>query len=218
MIRAPSIQRGQAKRQKTTTTKSRIPVSVRIGKQPFPKQLTNTVRYVDWLTFSFTSGLGTYVFSANGLYDPNTTGTGHQPLYFDQLAAVYNHYTVLKSRIKVTFNTIIPFMLSIKCDDDATPPSATYVALETPNTKGGLYYAPGTGLPVLRESYDAEKVFGKGVMAQEDLQGSSGANPLDGQFYQIQVYEPQLTTGSMQLLVEIDYDVVWSEMTTTGPS
>jgi len=220
MIRTPSrtSKRTRYVVKKKRSQLARVPTQVYFKKQALPKQLFNTVRYVDWFTFNFTSGLGTYVFSANSLFDPNTTGTGHQPLVFDQLAALYNHYTVLKSRLKATFNTIIPFILTIKLDDDATPSSNAPVALEQPNCRGGLFYAPGTGMPVIRHSFDAAKTFGPNPMAQEDLQGSSGASPADGQFYQIQVYEPQLTSGSIQVLVELDFDVVWTEVTTIATS
>jgi hypothetical protein len=42
-----------------------------------------------------------YVFCANGLYDPDTTGTGHQPYGFDQAMAIYSRYRVRKSVCKV---------------------------------------------------------------------------------------------------------------------
>ena len=43
-----------------------------------------------------------YVFSANGLYDPNITGIGHQPRGFDQLMALYDHYVVIGVRAILT--------------------------------------------------------------------------------------------------------------------
>ncbi len=42
-----------------------------------------------------------HVFSLNGMFDPNVTGTGVQPLGFDQWAAFYTQYQVLSSSIKV---------------------------------------------------------------------------------------------------------------------
>lgn len=36
--------------------------------------------------------VGSYVFQINGPYDPNVTGIGHQPLGFDQLMLMYEHY------------------------------------------------------------------------------------------------------------------------------
>ena len=35
--------------------------------------------------------------------DPNHTGVGHQPLYFDQLMTIYNHYIVIGAKITVKF-------------------------------------------------------------------------------------------------------------------
>lgn len=42
-----------------------------------------------------------YAFRMNSLYDPDFTGTGHQPVGFDQLAAIYKIYRVYKVDIQV---------------------------------------------------------------------------------------------------------------------
>ena len=45
----------------------------------------------------------THVFMANSVYDPDWTNTGgHQPMFHDQYAAVYNKYKVVSSRIDIT--------------------------------------------------------------------------------------------------------------------
>lgn len=41
----------------------------------------------------------------NALYDPDTTGTGHQPMGFDQLAALYGRYLVTGAKITTTFES-----------------------------------------------------------------------------------------------------------------
>lgn len=48
------------------------------------------------------TGTNVYQFSSNGLFDPDITGTGHQPMYFDNYSAVYKRYRVVKSAITVT--------------------------------------------------------------------------------------------------------------------
>lgn len=45
------------------------------------------------------------VYSANGMYDPDNTGVGHQPRGFDQLMAMYNHFVVIKSKLTATFTS-----------------------------------------------------------------------------------------------------------------
>jgi len=70
----------------------------------FPQKMVMTHKYCDKVQLTSTLGVITnYLFSTNGLYDPNITGTGHQPAYFDQMTPIYNNYTVIMSRIKVTF-------------------------------------------------------------------------------------------------------------------
>jgi len=45
---------------------------------------------------------GAHLFKLNGLYDPNFSGTGHQPMYFDNYATLYNKYKVSFAKFNVT--------------------------------------------------------------------------------------------------------------------
>jgi hypothetical protein len=52
------------------------------------------------------TGLGnmaSYQFRVNSIFDPNYTGTGHQPLGHDQWATFYNRYRVRKMTYRITF-------------------------------------------------------------------------------------------------------------------
>lgn len=64
-------------------------------------------RHVYAETIALTSGSETnvtvYEFSANSLYDPNKTGTGHQPMGRDEVAGMYQNYHVAGGEIEVTY-------------------------------------------------------------------------------------------------------------------
>lgn len=72
---------------------------------PFPKILKTQFTYAENITMTATAGLSqNYVYVANGLFDPNYTGTGLQPRYYDTLLganntnAPYRDYCVYKSK------------------------------------------------------------------------------------------------------------------------
>lgn len=59
------------------------------------------LRYVEQTTFTGTAGVQAYVtVMANSCFDPNSTGTGHQPYFFDQWKSLYLRYRVLGASIK----------------------------------------------------------------------------------------------------------------------
>lgn len=47
-------------------------------------------------------GSNVWNFSFNNLYDTNSTGTGHQPMYFDNYSQLYDRYKVSFAKITVT--------------------------------------------------------------------------------------------------------------------
>lgn len=62
------------------------------------------MKYVTQFALDSPSGAPSgHVFRANGLYDPDVTGGGHQPLGFDQIMGkFYNHFTVVGSKLTMT--------------------------------------------------------------------------------------------------------------------
>jgi hypothetical protein len=59
--------------------------------------------YEDIISFSTGATQANYVFRGNGAFDPDATGIGHQPKYYDTWAAIYNRYRVLRSSIRVNW-------------------------------------------------------------------------------------------------------------------
>lgn len=75
----------------------------------FPQYTDVCLKYIDSMELDTTAGLsGTYIFRANSCFDPDFTGTGHQPMGFDQWAAFYYRYRVVKSKITVIATTTNP--------------------------------------------------------------------------------------------------------------
>jgi len=75
---------------------------------PFPREMMTQFTYADNITITSTVGaVYNYLYSTNSLYDPNVTGTGDQPRFFDTLvganssSAPYQSYRVLSSKITI---------------------------------------------------------------------------------------------------------------------
>nr|QXP07593.1 MAG: putative capsid protein [Arizlama virus] len=67
----------------------------------YPQTMFVKLRYVETITAAPAAPYDKHEFSGNSVYDPNHTGGGHQPLYYDQYSAIYSTYKVLASKIKV---------------------------------------------------------------------------------------------------------------------
>lgn len=188
-----------------------------------PKQRTIKMRY---------SGLGTLVnpadgtivlkqFRANGIFDPDYTGTGHQPMGYDQWKSYYNHYVVLGSRISVR---IIPSQdsagysaaVGMYLSDNFTLPYTEYTAFIEAN-KGSYTICNGasTNIKALHTNYSAKKFFNvTDVKDNLDRLGSAqNADPTEAAVYNLWYQAADLSTGptNLQYIVTIDYIVSWSE-------
>jgi hypothetical protein len=60
----------------------------------FPDRLGVKLKYSQTVTFTGSAAPTSQAFAVNSLFDPDLTGTGHQPSYFDTLAAIYGRYFV----------------------------------------------------------------------------------------------------------------------------
>lgn len=101
-LKKKNVKRRAAFRRRRRFALSRPSRSLGVG---IPNSRMVKLRYSDNFTLGddlTASGVSTQqVFRANSLYDPDYTGTGHQPRYFDQWTTMYGRYVVLGSKIRV---------------------------------------------------------------------------------------------------------------------
>lgn len=185
----------------------------------FPKKLLVKHKYVETVTNTNVAGIpGSYLFNCNGMYKPNYSTAGHQPLYFDQMYAIYNHYTVIGSRIKVTATPSAVYAvganLAIYINDDTTYSGLSNINNAQEQHSGKFRFsAAGANQPVVMYSkWSAKKTFGGSVLGNDLLQGTYNANPTEASYYQIMVYPLDGGVQTWYLNVEIEYLAVWDEL------
>jgi len=74
----------------------------------FPDRLRTKLRYCDTYTLTASTVMKQQAMKMNDLYDPDQTGLGHQPMWYDQFTAVYNQYTVRYAKLTATFTPTDP--------------------------------------------------------------------------------------------------------------
>lgn len=198
---------------KTTYVKTNV--SLGLG---FPKKMTMTHRYNETVPVAISSGFVTqYAFSTLNMYDPNVTGTGHQPLNYDTMAGIYDHWTVIGSKIDVK---IVPTnvgngaVVGVYLDDGTSMSAATnYQTFAEQNTSKFKYITQGYTLPTsLAAKYSAHKTFGKGVLANCKLLGGSSTSPTETHNYLIWVAALDNSAAITAFIdVTITYIAVWTE-------
>lgn len=189
---------------------------------PYAKSQVVSLHYTDLINVDAgASGvIGDYVFSCNGLFDPDSTGGGHQPYGFDQIAAQYGKYVVKSSRIKVwCWNDAAsdPVILMVQVRPTSTTQDGNAPAYqgEQPGIVKTVLSPKGADdLKFLTHSYNAASFHGvKDVTDNTDLTAAVTANPTEGAFYHVMVGSliPASNLGPKYMLVDIEYVAEFKE-------
>lgn len=184
----------------------------------FPNSIITTLKYCDTYTLTSTAGSLAYqVMAANGIYDPDITGIGHQPMYRDVYASVYDQYTVIGSKITVSFNHTTStgsVICGVRGDDDQTGTTTLSTAMESNNTSWCQLGQNGSGKDtcVLYSTFEPLMAFG--VAAKDDgySQTPIGANPSEQFCYHIFAANSNAGTSTVNIAVQIEYTVKFAEL------
>lgn len=184
------------------------------------------MRYVDQL--SLNAGIGAiagHTFRANSIFDPDQSGTGHQPMGHDQWTTFYNHYTVLGAKITVTFSnqhTGDPMIVGLFLNDDTSLASSAATSI-IENAKGPITHldaAGGQGCKTISTTFSAKKFFRCNVKNRTDLKATFGTNPSEEAYFL--VWTAAMNAASdpsvVYATVKIDYIVLLTERKDFGPS
>ena len=194
----------------------------------FPKSKLVKLRYCEFVTLNApNTGLAvSHIFVANSMYDPNNSGVGHQPSNFDRWANIYDHFTVVGSKISIqhcptTTGNIVPSIVGVALTDSGTETSGkTAEQLLEKKLTRSKYRSVGAnsndhGLRKLTHTFSAKKFFGKargGIVNDGLYRGKmgnfgTGSNPTELAYYELFAVSTNNTEDpdGLRLLVTIDY-------------
>lgn len=169
------------------TQNPRVPRAFAKGKNPLPFKLVTKLAYNQQFLLSGAAGAtAVRVFDASTLYDPDYTGTGHQPLGFDQIMPMYDHYVVLGSKITCRFAPGTPSMvIGVSGNAVVTPKTdpSHYIEAGATSHMAVVYQA---NMPIINQTYSPKIHLGiDDPMAADKLQGTASSNPTDNWFYHV---------------------------------
>lgn len=183
-----------------------------------PNSIVTKLRYCDPSTIVSTTGNTNYnVFRANGIQDPDYTNVGHQPLYRDAFAQIYDYYTVLGSKITVTFmsrSATVGFYVGIQGSDTATPSSAVSTWMEQNNGVHALIGNISAGSKTLYMTFGSQE--NQGADVEDDLSSliAVGSDPGSAAAYYFNVLASadDSSTATVSIMVEIEYTVKFTTL------
>lgn len=202
--------------------KTKLPTQIRATKT------TAMLLYSDLgrsLTGSPAGACTSYVYSLNGPYDPDVTGSGGQPTGFDQYMSLYEFAIVTKARVVIkAFNIDTTASGLVGCNIASTSGTTAdpNVYMRNMNMwstvldKRGNYHDFGQ----TEFSVDISQLSTKNVLQESDYQTTSSANPANQWYLIIWQCNSDVTNAgpTIQFQVVIEYETHFKDAATTSNS
>lgn len=169
--------------------------------------------YVEFLQRTSVAVSDEYVYTGNGIFDPNVTGGGGQPMGFDEWCGFYLRHRVIGATISVELSnltasplhfTIFPSLLSTGAANIQEAMAQPY---NTRVNVGGISAYP---IATLDASMSSSKIWGQNVNFDDLFAGSNSANPTRLWYWVLNAFNADNATLVVYtILVKITYKTVF---------
>lgn len=210
------------KRRKTRRVARRYRRPAPIARGPFPAERVVKLKYCNtgYLSNAPSGALASKQFKANSVFAPEVSTK--QPYGYDQWAALYNHYVVLGSQIRIyaaptpgTDNQQAPMAVGIMLTDEATFPYTDYTTAIEHNRSSFTMFQQNKGQKMsLVKNYSAKKFYNiKDVKDNVTrIGGTTGADVSEGAYFILWQQPIDSTSATVsRYVVVINYIVMFSE-------
>lgn len=188
---------------------------------PFPLIRFAKLQYYEELSINPSGTAASVGYRANGMFDPLASTGGHQPMGFDQLMSIYDHFEVYGSKITVRF---LPngeqYYCGIYLDDDSSSvPLAPTQLMEQRGNSMSTLSVTSTRPTVISKKYSQRRTFGKSVRGSDSQKGTAAADPTEQAVFEVwSCGIGGADPGPVTVLVKVEYFAKFSELRTLGQS
>lgn len=200
--------------------KQRVPRQVisSAKNHPFGQSTTSNYRYVQ--KFNIFSGLqcGVQSFRLNSMFDPDKTGTGHQPLFRDTMSGIYARYRINSVNWKLTcinINQVQTLIGVTLTQDQGYNPAANdfETNIEKRNT-AWKFQSINTNGVVIKSNTKNHRVAGiakQSYIDERDYSAPVGTNPPLELFLQVYSQSVDLGETTQHFMIEMEYNTTYYE-------
>lgn len=174
------------------------------------------LRYTEYTEITLAAGAANRViYNLNSIYDPNRSGAGHQPYGYDQLAALYARYRVLKASWVVKFvgstesyyGVVVPTNNVLNTDISGATSFTT--ASEVPRAR--IYVQAPSAPPQIDSRIIGLNDLGGVIMteflADDRFEASIGSSPTEIVVLYVGVYNPSGSSITLSFATELSFHV-----------
>lgn len=186
----------------------------------FPDRLVTILKYSEAYTFTGTAVPAAQVWCVNGAFDPNVTGTGHQPSFFDTFTGVYSRYFVRNFKVEVMLSnhtTTAGVWGSLNYSDQNDSANSVEQLIEAKYGKQfslGISTGSGCNKTVKLPWMSSQKIMGQPFTeADDNMYASFNAIPNDQAFGILKVAADDASTSiSVVARVVIYMEIVFKDL------
>lgn len=192
---------------------------VRGAGKGIPDRLFNCLKYAERLQANPAGFTYSYLFNMNSVFDPNRTGTGHQPMYYDQLATLYNRYRVRAFAYTVVVSNVnTPITCTIVPVNGTSTPASATDASENPLAVQKIVNTMTSGggsIQTFKGYVRLSTLLGEMITDDRD-QAVVGSSPSNGVVLSIQLDTLDGSTNitSLNIYVKFKYYTEWFDRNT----
>lgn len=178
-------------------------------------RLFNHFRYADSINVGTIAGGGWsyWAFRLNSIFDPDSSGSGHQPYGHDAMAGIYNRYRVYTCEWKVTIpsqsQSIGCFCVPLNGAAFAINSASTFaLGCEMPRAKSGYTSTGGAPPVIFKGKLDLWKLTGvtRGEYTSDDRYASSySGNPSEQMELELGFFNNSTANQDPRFIIDIWY-------------
>jgi len=179
-----------------------------------------TLKYSD--DYTLTTASAVQLWSLNGLFKPDQTGTGHQPNFFAEWAAIYEKYLV--ESVSVTLDVsgqtpTNPLSFAFAANENNGSAQNVDQTSQTKFSRYGIIPANGSQTKRIKFRVSAAQIYGEPnylLNADVNIYSDIGSNPVDQAFMWLTI-KGAAPLATLQVHAVIEYNVKFKGVMTVTP-
>lgn len=194
-----------------TSFRGKYEVAFPIGMVGIPDLVRTCLKYSEMIAFTASATPSAQVFLINSLFDPNFSGTGHQPSFYDFFQSMYSRYCVLG--VSAVLDIENESAVAITCAAvfaDTNVGAQTVESLSEAMRCKSAIVGPAGSVNTKRIVMPATAIAS--IMGQRDLASdpnmyaSVGSSPTDNCWF---VYKCASTDGSTTVTSRVKFNILF---------